>query len=166
MAELQAFVQTVLSLKTASWIFWRNDMPKMTQDECKRFLAEGARTAKLGTTRKDGSPHVVPVWYEIDGETLVFTTWHASVKALNMRRDPRVCICIDDETPPFNYVRIEGRAEMSSDAEELKNWATRIGGKYMGNDQAEKYGKRNADEGELVVRISITKMTGIKDVAA
>ena len=55
---------------------------------------------------------------------------------------------------------------MSSDAEELKNWATRIGGKYMGNDQAEKYGKRNAVEGELVVRISITKMIGIKDVAA
>ena len=86
-------------------------MPKMTTDECYNFLLEGVRTAKLATVRKDGRPHVVPIWFDLDGLTIVFTTWHESVKAKNIGRDPRVCICVDDEWPPFSYVQAEGEAE-------------------------------------------------------
>jgi PPOX class probable F420-dependent enzyme len=84
---------------------------------------------------------------------------------LNIKRDPRVCICVDDETPPFNYVQVEGRAELSSDRAGLKYWAKRIAGKYMGEDQAETYGARNSGEGELLVTVTPTKITGQKDVA-
>jgi nitroimidazol reductase NimA-like FMN-containing flavoprotein (pyridoxamine 5'-phosphate oxidase superfamily) len=38
--------------------------------------------------RRDGRPHVVPIWFDLDGETLVFTTGGNSVKAENIRRDP------------------------------------------------------------------------------
>lgn len=140
-------------------------MAKMTVEECRKFLLDGARTAKLTTVRKDGRPHIVPIWYAMDGDTFVFTTWHESVKALNMQRDPRVCVCVDDEKPPFNYVQLEGHAELSSDPDELKHWAARRGGKYMGEDQAESYGERNSVEGELLVKVTPTKMMGEKDVA-
>ncbi len=47
----------------------------------------------MATVRNDGRPHVVPIWFDLDGDDLVFTTWHTSVKAANLRRDPRVSIC-------------------------------------------------------------------------
>ncbi len=134
--------------------------------EHKHFLMDQVRTAKLATVRKDGRPHVTPVWFELDGDTLVFSTWHTSVKAVNIRRDGRVCLCVDDEKPPFSYIQIEGTATLSPDSEALKYWTTRIAGKYMGEELAEAYGKRNSVEGELLVRVTPTKVVFIKDVAS
>jgi hypothetical protein len=44
-----------------------------------RGEAEGDGDGKLATMRKDGRPSVVPVWFDLDGETFVFTTWHKSL---------------------------------------------------------------------------------------
>ena len=130
------------------------------------FLLGQVRTGKLATVRKDGRPHVVPVWFDLDGDVLVFTTGHMSVKAVNIRRDSRVCICVDDETPPFAYMQIEGTAALSANSDALLHWATRIGGRYMGADLADAYGKRNAVEGELLVRVTPTKILFEKDIAS
>lgn len=140
-------------------------MPKMTSSECREFLSANPHTAKLATVRQDGRPHLVPVWFELDGDDMVFTTGENSVKAKNIRRDPRVCVCVDDEAPPFAFVQVEGRAEISTDQEDLKYWATRIAGRYMGAAQAEAYGLRNSGAGELLVRVKPVKITGEKDVA-
>ncbi len=67
-------------------------MQNMTPAEIRSFLLDRIRTGKLATVRKDGRPHVVPVWFELDGDTIVFTTWHQTVKAANIRRDPRVLL--------------------------------------------------------------------------
>ena len=72
---------------------------------------------------------------------------------------------MDDETPPFAYVQVEGTAVLSNEADQLRYWATRIGGRYMGQALAETYGKRNSVEGELVVRVKLTHMHGYKEVA-
>ncbi len=140
-------------------------MDKLTSEH-RNFLMEQVRTAKLATVRKDGRPHVTPVWFVLDGDTLIFTTWHTSIKALNIRRDGRVCLCVDDEKPPFSYIQIEGNAVMSDDSEALKYWSTRIAGRYMGEELAEAYGKRNSVEGELLVRVTPTKVVFMKDVAS
>ncbi len=134
--------------------------------EHKHFLMDQVRTAKLAIVRKDGRPHVTPVWFELDGDTLVFTTWHTTIKAANIRRDGRVCLCVDDEKPPYSYIQIEGTASLSADSQELKYWSTRIAGRYMGEDLAEAYGKRNSVEGELLVRVNPTNIIFIKDVAS
>jgi len=133
--------------------------------EQRAFLMEKARTAKLATVRKDGRPHVVPIWFDLDGDTLVFTTVQTSIKAANIRRDPRVCLCVDDETPPFAYIMIEGTAIMTADRAALLYWATRIGGRYMGEALAETYGKRNGVPGELLVRVTPTKVVFKKNIA-
>lgn len=122
------------------------------------FLMEGTRTGKLATVRADGRSHVVPIWFVLDGDTLVFTTGGSSVKAANMRRDPHVTLCVDDETPPYAYIMIEGAISISEDGDELLRWATRIGGRYMGAARAEEYGKRNGVPGELLVRITPTRI--------
>ena len=137
----------------------------MTREEWRAFLAEGTRTGKLATIRADGRPHVVPVWYVLDGDDLVFTTGAASVKAHAMRRDPRVCLCVDDERPPFAYVMVDGTASLSGDMDEVLRFATLIGGRYMGVDRAEQFGRRNAVPGELVVRVTAAKLSAWADIA-
>jgi PPOX class probable F420-dependent enzyme len=140
-------------------------MRKMTADEARAFLLERPRTAKLASVRADGRPHVAPIWFDLDGETIVFTTGQATVKAANMRRDPRVSLCVDDETPPFAFVIVEGTVTFSEDLGELRTWATKIGGRYMGADLAEAYGVRNGVPGELLVRVKPTLVIGEAAIA-
>ncbi len=124
-----------------------------------------ARTAKLGIIRKDGSPHVAPVWVDLDGDDIVFMTSADTIKGKAILRDPRVSLCFDDEAPPFAFVTISGTATTSTDPDELLEWGTRIGGRYMGADQAERYGRRNAVPPEMVVRVTPTKVVAKVDVA-
>jgi PPOX class probable F420-dependent enzyme len=133
-------------------------MQAMTPEQYRAFLLERPRTAKLATVRADGRPHVAPVWFDLDGDTLVFTTWHTTVKAANLRRDPRVSLCIDDDMPPFGFVIFEGIAALSEDPAELLRWAASIAGRYMGSDQAEAFGRRNGVPGELLVRVTPTRV--------
>lgn len=137
----------------------------MTPAEIKVFLSHGTRTGKLATVSGNGRAHVAPIWFVLDGEEIIFNTWHSSVKAQNMQRDPRVSLCVDDETAPYAFVIIEGTVTFSEDLTESLQWATRIGGRYMGEDQAEAFGKRNSVEGELLVRLTPTKFIAQKDVA-
>src|SRR5262252_1392606 len=69
------------------------------------ILASPARTAKLAVVRADGSPHVAPVWADLDGDQVVFMTSADTVKGKVILRDPRVPLCWDDERPPFRFVR-------------------------------------------------------------
>jgi PPOX class probable F420-dependent enzyme len=138
----------------------------MTEDEWKAFLlGKPARTAMLATVREDGSPHVVPIWFDLDGDELVFTTGADSVKSRAIHRDPRVCLSVDDERPPFSFVMIDGTATVGEDLAELRHWATRIGGRYMGEDQAEAYGRRNGVPGELLVRVTPTRVVARDAIA-
>ncbi|GGN33777.1 MULTISPECIES: PPOX class F420-dependent oxidoreductase [Streptomyces] len=139
---------------------------KMTKDEWQRFLSEGTRTGKLATVRADGSPHVAPVWFLMDGEELVFNTGEDTVKGRNLARDGRVALCVDDDTPPFSFAVVHGTAETSSEPADVRHWATRIAARYMGEDRAEEYGARNGVPGELVVRVRIDKVVAVAALAS
>jgi PPOX class probable F420-dependent enzyme len=129
----------------------------MSDNERRAFLMEGTRTAKVATVRADGRPHVAPIWFVLDGDVVVFNTGAGTVKGKALRRDPRVVLCVDDEQPPFAYVIIEGTAEFDTDPVDMLAWATRIGGRYMGADRGE-FGRRNAVDTELLVRVTPTHM--------
>ena len=126
---------------------------EMTAAERREFLLAGTRTAKLATVRRDGRPHVVPVWFDLDGDDVIFTTGADTVKGNAIRREGRVCLCVDEERPPYAFVTIAGPAAVSEDPGELLRWAIRIGGRYMGTERAAEYGRRNAVPGELLVRV-------------
>jgi PPOX class probable F420-dependent enzyme len=134
-------------------------MHEMTPDEYRHFMLDRARTAKVATASVDGKPHIAPVWFDMDGDVLVFTTWYTTMKAKHIHRDPRISLCVDDDTPPFSFVVVEGTAQIASPTpEEFLHWATRIAGRYMGPTLAESYGKRNAVPGELLIRVTPTKI--------
>lgn len=133
----------------------------------KTFIQETpARTAKLGVVRKDGSPHVSPVWVTLDGEDIIFMTSQNSLKGKAILRDGRVSICFDDERPPFAFLTIAGTAATSRDPGELLAWGTKIGGRYMGESNGAKFGERNAVPGELLVRVKVDRVTAKIDVAS
>jgi PPOX class probable F420-dependent enzyme len=133
----------------------------MSEQERRAFLATGTRTAKLAVTRGDGAPHVVPVWFVLDGDIMVFTTGERTVKGRALQRDPRVSMCVDDDNPPFSFVMIAGLAAVSHDHDDLRAAATRIGARYMGDERAEEFGRRNAVPEEMLVRVTPTKIVAI-----
>jgi PPOX class probable F420-dependent enzyme len=139
----------------------------MNGEEVRAFLtALPPHTGKLATVRADGRPHLAPVWYDVDSDgTLVFNTGASTVKGRNLQRDPRASLCVDDERPPFSFVVVEGVAELSDDLGEVRAWATRIGGRYMGPGRAEEYGVRNGVPGELVVRLRPQQVVSALDLA-
>ncbi len=135
-------------------------------DWWKNFIAAlPVRTAKLAIVRKNGAPHVAPVWIDLDGDDVIFMTGADTIKGKAILRDPRVSLCLDDETPPFSFLTISGTATTSTDPEELLQWGTRIAGRYMGAEHAEVYGRRNAVPGELVVRVKVDKIIAKVNVA-
>jgi len=142
-------------------------MSEMTKDEIKNFLLQGTFTGKLGTINKDGTPHVVPIWYTVDEEDkIIFNTGDKSVKAKNIRRDNRVRLCVDDQTPLFSFVTIDGIVELiSSEPGEVYKWAKIIAARYMGKDKSEAYGKRNSTKGELLIKINPIRVIGQKNIA-
>lgn len=128
--------------------------------------AAPARTGKLAIVRADGSPHVTPVWVDLDAGTLVFTTNLGSIKGRAIRRDGRVSVCLDDERPPFAFVTVSGRAEVEDDPEQVRYWAGRIGARYMGADRANEFAELNGGPGEVVVRVrdaDVIAKSGITD---
>ncbi|GAA0494130.1 MULTISPECIES: PPOX class F420-dependent oxidoreductase [Streptomyces] len=138
---------------------------KMTKDEWQAFVSAGTRTGKLATVRADGRPHLAPVWFLLDGDDVVFNTGAETVKGRNLMRDGRVALCVDDDRPPFDFVVIEGRAQVSEELPDVRAWATRIAARYMGEDRAEQYGARNGVPGELLVRVHVDKAVALAEIA-
>ncbi len=138
----------------------------MTDDEIWAFLAASPpHTAKVATVRADGRPHVAPVWYDVDDGAIVFNTSLETVKGRNLARTGWAALCVDDERPPFAFVLAEGPVELSEEADDLRRWTTRIGGRYMGTARAEEYGARNAVPPEMVVRLRPERFSSAIDLA-
>ena len=141
-------------------------MPRaMSPDEVRAFLSAGTRTARLATVMGSGAPHVMPVWFVLDGDDLVFTTGRDTVKGRDLRRDGRVSIVVDDDRPPYAFVHLRGRAEVTEGAPDLLAWTTRLAARYMGEERAEEYGLRNAVPDELLIRVTPRRIIAEDDVA-
>jgi len=141
-------------------------MQDMKPEEARAFLSAGTRTGKLATVRADGRPHVAPVWFVLDGESLVFMTQASSVKGRNLLRDPRVSLSVDEEVFPYAFALVEGEAALRElTPQALVPWATRIARRYVDPRRAEIYGRRNAVAGELLVRVPLTKIVAKQGVA-
>lgn len=62
----------------------------------------------LATLMPDGSPQVTPVWVDYDGTHILVNSAEGRQKDLNMERDPRVAICIQDPDDPYRYLQVRG----------------------------------------------------------
>jgi PPOX class probable F420-dependent enzyme len=137
----------------------------MTDEQRRAFLLGGTRTGVLATVRRDGRPHAAPIWFTLDGDDVMFTTGADTVKGRNLRRDGRALLVVDEPRPPFDFVTVEGRVEISEDLDELRRWATVLAGRYMGPENAEAFGRRNAVPGELLIRLRPDKVVALAGIA-
>lgn len=139
----------------------------MTPEEVRRFLTtRPARPAVLSTVRADGRPHLAPVWYDLDDDgTVMFNTGETTAKGRNLRREGRAAICVEDPEPPYSYVIIEGPVTLSRALDQVRAWAGRIGGRYMGEERTQEFADRNGVPGELLVRLQPERVTSAADIA-
>lgn len=137
----------------------------MSRERAYEFLAEGTRTGKLATTRPDGRPHVAPIWFVLDGDDLVFNTGAETVKGRSLRRDARAALTVDLEEPPYAFVTVEGTVTIEDEPAQMLPYSIEIGRRYMGDERGEEFGRRNAVEGELLIRLHPTRFVGFDDMA-
>jgi PPOX class probable F420-dependent enzyme len=105
----------------------------MELSETVRAFLEQPRHCVMGTINRDGSPQLTAMWYELVGDTVILNTTRGLVKERNLRRDPRMSICVVDGQ---RFVTLSGRAEIIEDRAvqeaEVRSLATRYIGPRLG----------------------------------
>ena len=126
----------------------------LTDQEIDELLA-GARTATMATVGPDGQPHLVAMWFSIIDGDICFETKAKSQKATNLRRDPRISVLVEDGQTyeELRGVSIEGRAEVSEDAELL--WR-------IGVNMFERYYGPYTDEMKPMVEAMLNKRVAVR----
>ena len=140
-------------------------MALLEGDRVRDFLSTGTRTGKIAWVAANGAPHVAPIWFVLDGDDLVFNTGAGSGKGRALEREGRASLVVDDQTPPYSFVKVDGTVSLSDDGDEVRRFAALIGGRYMGAERAEEFGERNGVGDELLVRLHPTKVTAGFDIA-
>lgn len=87
--------------------------------------------AHLSTLMPDGSPNTTPVWIGIEGDNIIICTGEESLKARNLRRDPRLSLSVVDFDNPYEEVQIRGRVVEFRDDSKLE-MVDKISHKYVG----------------------------------
>lgn len=114
-----------------------------------RALMTARNYAHIATLMPDGSPHVSPVWADLDGGLIVVNTVEGRVKTRNIRRDPRVALSVHDQEDPYRMVAIRGEAiEVTRDGADEHIDA--LAKKYLG---VNRYPNRRPGEQRVIVRI-------------
>ncbi len=117
-------------------------------------LFQGKNFVSLATLMEDGSPHVTPVWVDIDGNTILINTAEGRVKEKNLQRDKRVALSIFDHQNPYHMVSIRGKVtEITTQGAD--EHIDKLAKKYFGLDE---YPYRSPDEKRIIVKIKPEKI--------
>ncbi|MEV7553623.1 PPOX class F420-dependent oxidoreductase [Amycolatopsis sp. NPDC089917] len=102
-----------------------------------REWVAAAKFWHLATVNRDGSPHVSPMWIDVEGEYIVFNTAVGRVKEENLRHDPRVSLSCMDSVNPYDRVVVHGRVVEFVEGDEAEQSMDRLAKKYVGTDRFE-----------------------------
>ena len=133
-------------------------MPRLTDEERDAFLAQRGVLMRIATVRADGSPLVTPIWFIHEGGAIQFTPRARSEWFACLRGDPRVALCIDEESQPYRKVVVEGRAELVHDLgadDEWRDTYRRIARRYVAAQAAEAYVRDTIDQERGLYRVSL-----------
>lgn len=101
-------------------------------EKARAFLNE-QRFAVLATLNADGSAQQTTMWYLLEGDTIVMNTKAGRLKDRNIRRDPRISICVEDG---YRFITISGTAEIIDNAEIAQHDIYRLALRYHGEEKA------------------------------
>ncbi len=128
----------------------------MTPAQVEEFL-ELPRHAILGTNRRDGPPQLSPVWYLYEDGRVYIGVLAATAKVRNLRRDPRIGLCVDGGHPDARAVMIYGGAELiEAESPWREEIIWRINRRYHDSDEdARRYQDMSRDRGRTVLIVVI-----------
>lgn len=107
---------------------------RMTDDEITTFLA-GPRKLQVAALNADGSPHLTTMFYCMVDGAVAFWTYRKSQKAVNLIRDPRVSVLVEDgmDYDELVGVSITGTAEHVTDPDRVRAIGRQVYVRYIGN---------------------------------
>ncbi|MGH7881657.1 MAG: PPOX class F420-dependent oxidoreductase [Candidatus Dormibacteraceae bacterium] len=120
--------------------------------ESHRDILEARGLAYIATIGPKQSPQVSPTWYLWDGEKqqLLISLTTNRQKYHNLKREPRLAICLMDPENPYRYIEMRGSVE-SIEADENHRLINALAKKYLGKDEFPEYVQ---GEVRVVVRIA------------
>ncbi len=128
--------------------------PRLTE-EVRAFLGE-KRFAVLATISPDGLPQQSTMWYELQGDGILMNTKRGRQKERNLRRDPRVSICLEDG---YRYLTLAGRVELIDDQDVAQEDIKRLAARYHGPETAERQMREQfSKEHRVTIRMTIDRV--------
>lgn len=126
----------------------------MSHDEIVDFIAK-SRTATMATLGPNGLPHLVAMWYAVVDGAIWFETKARAQKVVNLRRDPRITVLIEDGLTydTLRGVSLEGTAVISEDPDQI--WD-------VGVSVWERYNGPYSDEVKPLVEFMLAKRVAVK----
>jgi PPOX class probable F420-dependent enzyme len=129
----------------------------MDLDEARKFLRDHHR-AVLATYREDGSPQLSPIMTDVDPDGMaVISTRETAMKVHNLRRDPRVSLCVMSDEFFGSWIQVDGRAVIVSLPEAmdgLVDYYRRVAGEHPDWDE---YRAAMEKERRVLVRITLER---------
>ena len=136
-------------------------MANLTAEEINAFLSQ-PRTAQLVTLRASGTPHVAPVWFLWDDGRALVMADAGAVKVRNIRRNPAVALCVCTPGHPYEFVTIEGRADIASEG--LEDMVRRTCVLYEGPERGAEFADELlGDERLTLITISVDRFISWKE---
>src|ERR671939_523123 len=120
-------------------------------------LFEGRNLVFVSTLSKDGSPHVTPVWADIQNDLILINTSEAAAKNKHVIRDPRIAISIVEHYNPYNMVSIKGRV-IERTTEGADEHLHKLAKKYLGIG---KYYYRPPKDKRVIIKVKPEKIMGL-----
>lgn len=130
----------------------------MSVAEREELLTQPGQLCRFATVTPAGAPHVTPIWFIYEAETVFVTPRAGSSWLANLRREPRVAITIDEEPAPYRKATVEGVAKILHDLGEDDAWRDlyrRIAKKYTSPEGAEAYIQRTIDQPRALVAVKL-----------
>ncbi len=126
------------------------DLPEGVQ----AFL-EQPHLCVMGTLNGDGSPQLTAMWYEISDDLVVLNTTRGLVKERNLRRDPRMAICVVEG---LRFVTLSGRGEIIEDRGVQEAEVTRMATRYNGPRLGARHWQTIAHQDRLGIHLHIERV--------
>lgn len=125
----------------------------MLTDEQKSFFKK-PNFGHLATLNADGSPHISPVWIDVDDEHILVNTAEGRKKLRNVRRDPRVAMEVHEQENPYSILSLNGEV-VAITGDGADEHIDELSLRYLGKD---KYPFAQVDEERIILKIRPTKV--------
>lgn|GEM_PF-1266974 len=136
--------------------------PGFDASQLERFVA-APRIAILSYTKRDGSPAQAPIWYQYRDGRLFMVTSKTSPKAKALAREPRACVTIQDDMPPYRAVIIDCEVTIGEAPLEggITSWlATHYFGKFGGREYEKMTLEENRKSGLSLITLEPLRVRG------